>query len=517
MKAKKFLFIAACSLSALFAGCGTRDDVAGSPSPTTGIATPDSTSPSAASDTDTGTSISMDLATKLAFEDAKVSEDELDNMRTRLEEGENGKQYFVTFATSQKAYQYHIDASDGTILEKNVNSLSAGSATIEGTTILSEVTTTPEATPAPEATTKPAATSAPKATSTPLPTKPASTPKPTSASSSQTGEISQDRALEIAKKDAGVSDSQIFNLEIKLDYENGIKVYEIEFDTAKMEYEYDIAVSDGRIVDKKSEMQDHVSTTAKPTKTPSSQSGDITQDKALEIAKKDAGVSDSQIFNLEIKLDYDNGIKVYEIEFDTIEMEYEYDIAVSDGRIVDKKSEMQDPVSTAAGPTKTPSSQSGDITQDKALEIAKKDAGVSDSQIFNLEIKLDYDDGIKVYEIEFDTTEMEYEYDITVSDGRIVDKKSEMQDHITTKTPSSETDKITKDQAIKIARKDAGVSTGTIYELEIKLDYDDGIRIYEIEFCDGTYEYEYEIGASDGTILKKEYDTCDKGHHSTNK
>ncbi len=422
MKAKKYLLIVTCSLTALLAGCGTRDDdIPGALSPTDGVTDTDNTSPSATPETDRKTSISMKQANELAYQDAGVKEDELTNLHTHLEEGKNGEEYITTFTTDNKAYQYRISASSGSILEKNVNPVSTG--TDDKTSVT------------PEATTAPKVTLIPEATPTKAPAKPASTSAPTKTPSSQTGDITQDQALEIAKKDAGVTDSKIFNLEVKLDYDNGIKVYEIEFDTAEMEYEYDIAVSDGRIVNRKSEMQDNVNTTAKPTKTPSSQTGDITQDQALEIAKKDAGVTNSKIFNLEVKLDYDNGIKVYEIEFDTAEMEYEYDIAVSDGRIVNRKSEMQDNVNTTAKPTKTPTSPTGDITQD---------------------------------------------------------------------------------QAIKIARKDAGVPTGTVYDLEIKLDSDDGIRLYDIEFCDGINEYEYEISTSDGSILKKEYDGCDDWHHANN-
>ena len=323
MKAKKYLLIVTCSLTALLAGCGTRDDdIPGALSPTDGVTDTNNTSPSATPETDRKTSISMKQANELAYQDAGVKEDELTNLHTHLEEGKNGEEYITTFTTDNKAYQYRISASSGSILEKNVNPVSTG--------------TDDKTSATPEATTAPKATLVPEATPTKAPAKPASTSAPTKAPTSPTGDITQDQALEIAKKDAGVTDSKIFNLAVKLDYDNGIKVYEIEFDTAEMEYEYDIAVSDGRIVDKKSEMQDNVNT-AKPTKTPSSQTGDITQDQALEIAKKDAGVTDSKIFNLEVKLDYDNGIRVYEIEFDTAEMEYEYEISTSDGSILKKE------------------------------------------------------------------------------------------------------------------------------------------------------------------------------------
>ena len=323
MKAKKYLLIVTCSLTALLAGCGTRDDdIPGALSPTDGVTDTNNTSPSATPETDRKTSISMKQANELAYQDAGVKEDELTNLHTHLEEGKNGEEYITTFTTDNKAYQYRISASNGSILEKNVNPVSTG--------------TDDKTSATPEATTAPKATLVPEATPTKAPAKPASTSAPTKAPTSPTGDITQDQALEIAKKDAGVTDSKIFNLEVKLDYDNGIKVYEIEFDTAEMEYEYDIAVSDGRIVDKKSEMQDNVNT-AKPTKTPSSQTGDITQDQAIKIARKDAGVPTGTVYDLEIKLDSDDGIRLYDIEFCDGINEYEYEISTSDGSILKKE------------------------------------------------------------------------------------------------------------------------------------------------------------------------------------
>ena len=42
-----------------------------------------------------------------------------------------------------------------------------------------------------------------------------------------------------------------------------------------------------------------------------------------------------------------------------------------------------------------------------------------------------------------------------------------------------------------------------------KLDFDDGIQKYEIEFVEGFNEYEYDIDATNGMILKFEKDFCD--------
>ena len=39
-----------------------------------------------------------------------------------------------------------------------------------------------------------------------------------------------------------------------------------------------------------------------------------------------------------------------------------------------------------------------------------------------------------------------------------------------------------------------------------KLDYEDGVQVYDVEFKSGGYEYEYKIHAADGIVLKSEKD-----------
>lgn len=397
MKAKKFLTIAVFYATVIFTGCGTKDE----------FDTPG-----------TKDALSMDEATKIAWEDAKVSESELENLHARLNDG---TEYTVTFTTDQKSYEYCIAASDGMILEKNVN-------------------------PLPSATDIPPSITGEEQIS-PSPTAPA-----------QIAEITKEDALAIAKKDAGVSDDEIFNLEVKLDEEAGVRVYEIDFDTAAMEYEYDIAVSDGKIVDRKTEQQDNLppklTATPKPT-TP-----------AVATPKPTATVAAT---------------------------------------------------SKPSTPKPTAPAQTAEITKEDALAIAKKDAGVSDDEIFNLEVKLDSEDGIRVYEIEFDTTETEYEYDIAVSDGRIINRKTEMRDHISASASVSSTPKpdveITREDAIAIAKADAGILDDELLDLKIEQDSDDGILYYDIEFCCGGCEYEYEIGVLDGKIWKRDCDDCDHSWH----
>ena len=45
----------------------------------------------------------------------------------------------------------------------------------------------------------------------------------------------------------------------------------------------------------------------------------------------------NELWDLSVDLDYEDGIRVYEIEFETVDLECEYKIAVSDGTIIERE------------------------------------------------------------------------------------------------------------------------------------------------------------------------------------
>ncbi len=63
------------------------------------------------------------------------------------------------------------------------------------------------------------------------------------------GGISQEQAKTIALQKAGLTEPEVTFTKTKLDYENGVQVYEIEFVSGNTEYSAEIRVSDGMIVD----------------------------------------------------------------------------------------------------------------------------------------------------------------------------------------------------------------------------------------------------------------------------
>ncbi|MGN1345185.1 MAG: PepSY domain-containing protein, partial [Eubacteriales bacterium] len=60
--------------------------------------------------------------------------------------------------------------------------------------------------------------------------------------------IGSERALEIALDHAGLSEAEVYGLEVEIDYEHGVMVYEVEFDVIGYEYDYDINAVTGEIV-----------------------------------------------------------------------------------------------------------------------------------------------------------------------------------------------------------------------------------------------------------------------------
>lgn len=69
--------------------------------------------------------------------------------------------------------------------------------------------------------------------------------------------------------------------------------------------------------------------------------------------------------------------------------------------------------------------------------------------------------------------------------------------------------RITKEEAIDIALKDAGFTKDQVTRLRAEFDYDDGRPEYEVDFHQDRYEYDYEIHAESGKILSKDKDLDD--------
>ena len=156
------------------------------------------------------------------------------------------------------------------------------------------------------------------------------------------------------------------------------------------------------------------------------------------------------------------------------------------------------------------------IGKDAALSAALKAAGLNKNQVKNIEVKLDNDDGVMVYEVEFDRGYDEYDYDINAKTGAVVSYDNEINGKDIKSTGSSNKNTSTAKENVignaaakSAALKHAGVTESQATELKVELDREDGKLVYEVEFKSAGYEYDYEIDAVKGTVLQSDKELDD--------
>ncbi len=144
-----------------------------------------------------------------------------------------------------------------------------------------------------------------------------------------------------------------------------------------------------------------------------------TIDAAKAAALADAGLAESDVTFTKEKLDWDDGIAVYDIEFLTADTEYDYEIDAATGAVLDKSAELLRP-NESQGQT-----MDAGIGVESAKEIAAAHAGLSKEEAFFTKAELELEHGRSEYEIEFYHDRIEYEYTIDAATGAILEYKSE--------------------------------------------------------------------------------------------
>ena len=311
------------------------------------------------------------------------------------------------------------------------------------------------------------------------------------------GLITAEKAQEIAYADAGVKSSQAELKKCKLDEDDGEWLYEVEFRSGKNEYEYEINAKTGKILSRDMEIREPSGATSGVAVSSSL----ITDERALEIACSDAGVKSSQAELKKCKLNEDDGEWLYEVEFRSGKNEYEYEIDAKTGKILSRDMEIRE----SSGATSGVAVSGSLITDERALEIACSDAGVKSSQAELKKCKLDKDDGEWLYEVEFRSGKNEYEYEIDAKTGKILSRDMEQEEEDQTwSAGSAQPELISQEKALKYAYSKAGVSSSDVSNVRCSLDDEDGSWVYEISFRSGRSEYEYEVDAESGEILKQD-------------
>ncbi len=169
-----------------------------------------------------------------------------------------------------------------------------------------------------------------------------------------------------------------------------------------------------------------------------------------------------------------------------------------------------------------PTVKSGEVvsvTPDAAIDIALGHAGVSrENAVMFGTPSLDEEKGKPHYDVEFGYNGFEYDYEIAVADGSVLKAEKEAEkvkvsekESVPAKPepPVSKNNNngyISVEAAKQKALDDAGVKSEDAVFLKAYYDSDDIVPHYDVKFESNGYEYEYEIKASDGSVLEKDVD-----------
>ena len=271
------------------------------------------------------------------------------------------------------------------------------------------------------------------------------------------------------------------------------------------------------------------------------QSTDIGESAAKEIAFTDAGISAEQVQYLWSKMDYDDGKAVYDVEFVVNGVEYDYEIDAVSGTIlsVDQEADNYRAANQTAG-TQAASQTSGNAASQKttaqsnstaqtanqgstvqqnnyigeqaAQDAALTHAGVSAQNVSFVRTKLDWDNGRWQYEVEFYDQGTEYDYSIDAVTGEVLgydyDAEYYTANNNTAATQTAPGAQISAEDAKAIALAHAGVSAQDAQRMEMGFDNEHGRAVYEFEWRVGWTEYSCDVDANTGEVVgySSEYD-----------
>ncbi len=294
-----------------------------------------------------------------------------------------------------------------------------------------------------------------------------------------------ERAYDEALKLSGIEKSEVLGFDFDIETYMGEKVYQVELEDSVCEYSYILSAADFSLIKSKTEIKDGL---VQP-----SESSYINEATAKAIAFDAVGISEKDAGNLAVRSVIDSGKRIYKVKFDYKGYRYDIDMDAISGDIVKlSKSILNESVSAPE--------IKDIITEEEAKNVALAFVfpnGADSANVQFRKVKLDYDDGAFVYEVEFAASGSEYEFEISASDGSILDVEIEGDDK-----DIPQNDKfITREQAIEAVKKVAGDDI-LILDIEVEKENKGNEKryFYEVEAMVGGVETEYIVDAMTGKV-----------------
>ena len=247
----------------------------------------------------------------------------------------------------------------------------------------------------------------------------------------------------------------------------------------------------------------------------------LTESEAKEIALKNAGLREEDVTFVRSHPDWEDGRPTYEIEFFTNDMEYDYEIDAVTGNILSMDrdaefyhrgfrgnaqswSEMMPATPSQAGNGSSAARpKHGFLMVPPQADFRTPDKNKDQNQ------RQDLDQGQR------QKPEQGWEQGLPQNKDQMQRQNREQgqqwkqsQRQLQGGTGIQEA-LISEELAYDIALQHANVSPDQVRRQKIRLDYEHGRQVYEIDFKSGRFEYEYEVDAATGSILKAESDYDD--------
>lgn len=272
------------------------------------------------------------------------------------------------------------------------------------------------------------------------------------------------------------------NVKWELDEEDGKFYYEIEVRDGNREIEFVIDAQTGNM------MGYDVHT---------EETGWISEEEAIEIALNHAKVAREDAL-ITVACELGDVTPYYDIEIWANGKEYDYEISVYDGTILDADVEDND-----VPPVIDPPVPDGNIGKDLAIQTALQSLGITDKELVtDLECDAEPDEKTPHYDVSFDYNGFEYEIEVAMFNPTVLNTEKEP-----IAKPPAPTGIIQKDLAIQNALESVGISDKTLVtDLECEDDEEANYiqPHYDISFDYNGFEYEIEVSMYTGAVLKTE-------------
>ena len=232
---------------------------------------------------------------------------------------------------------------------------------------------------------------------------------------------------------------------------------------------------------------------------------------AEDIALKDAGIDYSQARIHRTEFDFDNGQYLYDVEFSSNGVEYDYRIKASDGTILWRDSEPMDGYAANVNGNQTQGqAQQPSAEQQQAQEtLAQAQETLAQAQEAQKQAeaaqKQAQEAAAQKQQPAAQTTQQQPAAQSAPQQPAA--PAAQPQPAPQPQQPAQNTSYISVDQAKNIALGQAGLSASGVNFGKTKLENDDGRAEYEIEFYSGTTEYDYTIDAVTGNVLEYDVDS----------